>query len=160
MVCYLHSWHHPQWILACKYTWRNAWCWCSMHHRGSYEVLFHTRLQISKYRLVMRIFFFFTSSTAVLIIYLTALFELKQLRSWSFGSNYYKLWILFVAGSGTRFTRQMQIIKETNVTITNADRITHLKMSFKDLRLFFCFFLTKKTWFQTKNFYFCMTNTL
>ena len=57
MVCYLHSWHHPQWILACKYTWRNAWCWCSMHHRGSYEVLFHTRLQISKYRLVMRIFF-------------------------------------------------------------------------------------------------------
>ena len=23
----------------------------------------------------------------------------------------------------------------------------------------FCFFLMKKTWFQTKNFYFCMTNT-
>ena len=27
----------------------------------------------------------------------------------------------------------MQIIKETNVTITNAERIVHLKMCFKDL---------------------------
>ena len=52
MLCYLHScWRHPQYILLCKYTWRNAWCWCSMHHCGSYVVLFYTRLQISKFKI-------------------------------------------------------------------------------------------------------------
>ena len=62
-------------------------------------------------------------------------------------------------GSGTRFTRQMQTNVKPITLITNADRIIHLKMSFKHLREAL-FFFTKKTSFQTKNFFFCMTNTL
>ena len=56
-VCYLHSGHHPQNILVCKYTWRNAWCWCSMHHRGSYVVLFHTHLQYQQIEVTYKNFF-------------------------------------------------------------------------------------------------------
>ena len=56
-------------------------------------------------------------------------------------------------GSGTRFTRQMQTIKQTNVKtitlITNADRIIHLKMSFKHLREAL-FFLRRKQVFRRR----------
>ena len=64
------------------------------------------------------------------------------------------------SGSGTRFACQMQIIKQNNV---KTSRTPTEYFSWKCLSKFcveFCFFVTKKTWFQMKNFYFCITNTL
>ena len=61
---------------------------------------------------------------------------------------------------GRGFACQMQIIKQNDV---KPSRTPTEQFSWKCLSktcVKFCFFLTKKTWFQTKNFYFCMTNTL
>ena len=55
---------------------------------------------------------------------------------------------------------QMQIIKQNDL---KPSRTPTEQFSWKCLSktcVKFRFFLTKKTWFQTKNFYFCMTNTL
>ena len=63
-------------------------------------------------------------------------------------------------GSGTRFTRQMQIIKQTNVKPSRTPTEKFIWKCLSKVCVKFCFFLSKKTLFQTKNFYFCMTNTL
>ena len=60
-------------------------------------------------------------------------------------------------GSGTRFTRQKQIIKSKPTWNHHEQWQNNL---FEIVCQRFYFFLTKKTWFHRKNFYFCMTNTL
>ena len=62
-----------------------------------------------------------------------------------------------------RFMRQIQIITLVQAnqreTITNADRIIHLKMSFKDLSevLFLSY---EENVISEEELYFCMTNSL
>ena len=63
-------------------------------------------------------------------------------------------------GWGTQFMCQMQIIKQNNVKPSRTPTEWFRWKFLSKICITFCFFLTKKTWFQTKNFYFCMTNTL
>ena len=62
--------------------------------------------------------------------------------------------------SGTQFAREIQIFKQNSVkpSRTSTEKFCWKRLSKICVR--FCFFLPKKTWFQTKNFYLCMTNTL
>ena len=55
---------------------------------------------------------------------------------------------------------KLQIFKQNSVkpSRTSTEKFCWKRLS--KICVKFCFFLPKKTWFQTKNFYLCMTNTL